>query len=109
MAENDSEFIGNRLTIFVAVFTPLQLLTVVLRFYARSLTAHRYGVDDWLVMAALLGQFVATGIAIGQFSDNNRSHLLTDKNDQKGPSNKPVSDTILNGSWQPTPISPSCS
>ncbi|KAJ0115015.1 hypothetical protein J7T55_001422 [Diaporthe amygdali] len=65
MAENDSEFIGNRLTIFVAVFTPLQLLTVVLRFYARSLTAHRYGVDDWLVMAALLGQFVATGIAIG--------------------------------------------
>lgn len=86
MAE-DIPYIGNRLVIFVSVFTPLQILLTALRFYARSLTPRRYGIDDWLVLAALLGQLVLTGIAIGECPGTrtlpclNRStskdHLLT--------------------------------
>jgi hypothetical protein len=63
-----SEYIGYRLLIFVGVFVPLQTVAVVLRFWARSITRGRYGLDDWLVVACLLCQFVACGIAIGTFS-----------------------------------------
>lgn len=70
MAENapQTEYVGNRLTVFIALFTPLQLVVVVLRFVARRLTARRHGIDDWLVITCLLSQFIATGIAIGQYT-----------------------------------------
>ncbi|ROW10487.1 hypothetical protein VMCG_02038 [Cytospora schulzeri] len=60
-----TEFIGTRLTVFIAFFTPLQLLVVIMRFIARRLTARPRGIDDYLVIASLLSQFVASGIAIG--------------------------------------------
>lgn len=60
------EYIGNRLAIFLALFTLLQLICVILRFMARRLTARPRGLDDWLVTACLLSQFVSAGIAIGQ-------------------------------------------
>lgn len=63
---DSTPYIGNRLVIFVSVVTPLLVLLTALRFYARSLTARRYGLDDWLVLTALFGQFVATGLAIGE-------------------------------------------
>ncbi|KAI1500660.1 hypothetical protein F5X99DRAFT_232076 [Biscogniauxia marginata] len=62
---NSPEYIGSRLEIFIGVFVPLQIAAVVLRFYARALTARRSGLDDWLVVVSLLGQIVAAGIAIG--------------------------------------------
>ncbi|KUI66311.1 hypothetical protein VM1G_01527 [Cytospora mali] len=60
-----TEYIGTRLAVFVAFFTPLQLVMVILRFVARRLTARPRGLDDFLVIACLLSQFIATGIAIG--------------------------------------------
>jgi hypothetical protein len=51
--------------VFVGVFTPLQVLFVALRFYARSLASASWGWDDGLVIAALLGQLVFSGIVIG--------------------------------------------
>ena len=61
-----SENISYRVIVFVSIFTPLEIVLVGLRFYARSLTASKFGLDDWLVLTALLGQFVAGGIAIGK-------------------------------------------
>ncbi|KAK6821155.1 hypothetical protein PG987_015555 [Apiospora arundinis] len=61
---NSPENIGWRLLVFVGVFTPLQLIFVALRFYARSLGASPWGWDDGLIIVSLLGQFVAAGIAI---------------------------------------------
>lgn len=62
----DGNYIGNRLIIFVSFFTPLQLVLVVLRLFARRLTARSRGLDDWLVVASLLSQFVQAGISIGK-------------------------------------------
>lgn len=58
--------IGWRLETFIAVFTPLCIGAVALRFYARSLTVERYSAGDALILAALVGQVVAGGIAIGK-------------------------------------------
>ncbi|KAI1403214.1 hypothetical protein F4819DRAFT_236498 [Hypoxylon fuscum] len=58
------EYIGYQLEIFISVFTPVQVAAVALRFYARTLTARNYELDDWLVVASLFGQAVASGIAI---------------------------------------------
>lgn len=66
MASTNSEYIGGRLAIFIAVFTPLQVLAVALRFYARTLTERPCGVDDWLVVTSLLAQLVQAGAAVGK-------------------------------------------
>lgn len=63
------EYIGNRLVLFLTFFIPLQLVFVILRFGARRLTARPRGLDDWLVIASLLSQFVSAGIAIGKQID----------------------------------------
>lgn len=60
-------YIGTTLASFIAWYTPLQVIAVVGRYYARRLTARPRGPDDVLVLASLLGQFVAAGIAIGKF------------------------------------------
>ncbi|KAI0428587.1 putative alpha-xylosidase [Xylaria sp. FL1042] len=59
------EYIGWRLYVFVAVFTPLQVTLVLLRFYAARLISRTHGADDWLVVSAILGQLVMVGLAIG--------------------------------------------
>jgi hypothetical protein len=61
-----SEYIGWRLEVFVGVFTPLQVVFVALRFYARSLASSPWAWDDVLILVSLLGQLVASGIAIGE-------------------------------------------
>ncbi|KAI3335181.1 hypothetical protein F4824DRAFT_465033 [Ustulina deusta] len=58
------EYIGWKVDIFLGVFTPLVVLCVALRFYARHFTASRHSLDDWLVLAALLAQLVQTGVII---------------------------------------------
>lgn len=75
------EYTGYRLEVFIAVFTPLTIIAVALRFYARSLTSKKIDSGDWLIIAALVGQIVAGGIAIGKFWGVNRmtgTALLTD-------------------------------
>lgn len=68
MSSVSSEYIGYRLEVFIAVFIPIQLIAVALRFYARSLTVQKYDGGDWLISAALIGQLVAAGIAISELS-----------------------------------------
>lgn len=63
---DDTPYIGWRLVVFVSVVTPLLVIVTALTFYARSLTSRRLGLDDWLVLIALLGQFGATGLALGE-------------------------------------------
>ncbi|KAL7625377.1 hypothetical protein AAE478_004594 [Parahypoxylon ruwenzoriense] len=63
-----SEYIGYRLEVFLGVLVPVQIVLVALRFYARSLTASCYGLDDWLVVTSLLGQVLAAGMAIEESS-----------------------------------------
>ncbi|KAI0428703.1 hypothetical protein F5Y09DRAFT_357496 [Xylaria sp. FL1042] len=54
-----------RTIVFISFFTPLQVFSVVLRFYARSLTKRPYDLADLLVIIALITQLIATGIYIG--------------------------------------------
>lgn len=63
------ENLGWQLEVFIAVFTPLEVACVALRFWARSLSVARYDASDWLVLAALIGQIVAAGIAISRLED----------------------------------------
>lgn len=65
---DDTPYIGWRLVVFVSVVTPLLVILTALRFYARSLTSRRFGLDDWLVLIALFGQFGATGLAVCEFT-----------------------------------------
>lgn len=65
-ADLSPEYTGYRLEAFIAVFTPLCIVAVALRFYARSLVVSKYDMGDWLIIAALVGQIVAGGIAIGK-------------------------------------------
>ncbi|KAI1736252.1 hypothetical protein F4680DRAFT_262349 [Xylaria scruposa] len=60
-----ADYVGWKVEVFIGVFTPLTVLLVALRFYARSLTAARYGFEDWLVLFALLAQLLQTGVIIG--------------------------------------------
>jgi hypothetical protein len=62
---NSDESVGWRFIVFASLFTPIQVAIVFLRFYARSLTSSAFNFGDALIVVSLLGQFVATGIAIG--------------------------------------------
>lgn len=61
-------YIGYRLEAFTGVFTPICIVATALRFYARSLVVKHYDAGDWLIIAALIAQLVAGGIAVGKFS-----------------------------------------
>ena len=65
-AHASTDYVGWRVEVFIGVFTPLTVLLVALRFYARSLTASRYGLEDWLVLFSLLAQLLQTGVIIGK-------------------------------------------
>ncbi|KAI1332857.1 hypothetical protein F5Y16DRAFT_128603 [Xylariaceae sp. FL0255] len=62
---NSAEYVGWKVEVFIGVFTPLVILLVALRFYARSLTTSRYALEDWLVLAALFAYLAETGLFIG--------------------------------------------
>ncbi|KAI1483618.1 hypothetical protein F4774DRAFT_366040 [Daldinia eschscholtzii] len=72
--EYSPEYIGYRLEAFIGVFVPLTIILVSLRFYARSLSIGKYDASDWLVIAALIGQIVAGGIAIGSIKQAGVGH-----------------------------------
>lgn len=61
------EYMGYNLEAFVGAFTPICIIATALRFYARSLVIKRYDAGDWLIIAALFGQLVAGGLAVGKF------------------------------------------
>ncbi|KAL8893717.1 MAG: hypothetical protein Q9192_004995 [Flavoplaca navasiana] len=46
----------------VTVLTILATIAVVLRFFARSVQSAQYGYDDWLMVVALIGQYIFSAI-----------------------------------------------
>ncbi|VUC22923.1 unnamed protein product [Clonostachys rosea] len=63
--EPDSTYIGWKAIVVSALFIPIQVVFVVLRFWAQRLSRKSYDWDDWLVIASLLTQVVASALAIG--------------------------------------------
>jgi hypothetical protein len=62
----DSISNGNTVLIFVAIFLPIQLLFVLLRYYCRWTSGLSWGLDDFLVGLTAIGQIVATSLIIGK-------------------------------------------
>ncbi|KAK0610017.1 hypothetical protein B0T17DRAFT_603427 [Bombardia bombarda] len=67
---------GTSILILMPIFMFIDLVAVALRFYARSLTSQRCGLDDWLVLASLAGQAVLSSIAISSVVDGVVGHHL---------------------------------
>lgn len=68
----------------VTVLTILAVAAVILRFLARSSTTARYGVDDWLILFALVNSAMLNAITIR--TDSNRFGKLVSL-----PASSPVS------------------
>lgn len=66
--EPDSTYIGWKAIVVSALFIPIQVVFVVLRFWAQRLSRKSYDWDDWLVIASLLTQIVASALGIGKWS-----------------------------------------
>ncbi|KNG88224.1 hypothetical protein ANOM_004573 [Aspergillus nomiae NRRL 13137] len=58
-------YIGDRLLIFTALFVPLQIFCVVLRFISRYKVRTPWGLDDAVILFALAQQMGMAGISIG--------------------------------------------
>ncbi|KAI0173509.1 putative alpha-xylosidase [Hypoxylon sp. FL1284] len=63
--QNTNEYTAWRVIVFIGFFIPLQVGLVVLRFYARSLTAAKYDLGDVLIAIALIAQIIGFGLDIG--------------------------------------------
>lgn len=63
--EEVSVYIGDRLLIFTALFVPLQIFCVVLRFISRHKVHTPWGLDDAVILFALAEQMGMAGISIG--------------------------------------------
>ena len=59
--------IGWRLQVFTALFLPLSVISVALRFYARQLVAaNRFDYDDWIVLVALIFLIGLSTVGLGK-------------------------------------------
>lgn len=65
---DDSEYIGNRLLIFTAVFLPLQIVCVGLRYLTLYFAPKSWGWDDLVIFVALAEQLAMAAIAFGLLS-----------------------------------------
>ena len=63
----DAAYSGDKLTTFTAVFVPVQILCVALRYLARYLVEGPWGLDDIVVLTSLVLQMCMAGLAIGQY------------------------------------------
>lgn len=61
-----SEYRGKRLLIFTALFIPVQIFCVALRYLARYLVEGPWGLDDIVVLTSLAFQLCLAGISIGE-------------------------------------------
>ena len=62
-----SEYEGTKLLTFTAVFIPIQVVAVSLRYLARYLVGGPWGLDDTVVLTSLLLQMCMAGLSIGTF------------------------------------------
>ncbi|MCJ1245407.1 hypothetical protein MMC30_002611 [Trapelia coarctata] len=63
--QDSSEFSGKKLVVFTAVFIPVQISCVALRYLARYLIKGPWGLDDIVVFTSLILQLCMAAIAIG--------------------------------------------
>ena len=65
-------YIGDRLLIFTALFVPLQIFCVALRFISRYKVRTPWGLDDAVILFALAQQMGMAGISIGSWPGHPR-------------------------------------
>lgn len=70
MADNtqlatDATYTGHSLVIFTALFLPVQVIAVALRYTARWMLA-AWGFDDYIVLVSLLMQIIIGALCIGK-------------------------------------------
>lgn len=61
-----AEYTGAKLTVFTAIFVPIQIFCVALRYLARYLVKGPWGLDDIVVLTSLVLQLAMAGLAIGK-------------------------------------------
>lgn len=59
------EYSGTKLLTFTAVFVPIQVVAVGLRYLARYLVEGPWGLDDVVVLTSLSLQMCMAGLSIG--------------------------------------------
>ena len=59
------EYSGTKRLTFTAVFVPIQVIAVSLRYLARYLVEGPWGLDDVVVLTSLLLQMCMAGLSIG--------------------------------------------
>ena len=57
---------GTKLLIFSAIFIPIQIIAVTLRYIARYLVEGPWGLDDVLIFTSLSLQMCMAGLSIGR-------------------------------------------
>ena len=66
-SDYDAAYSGDKLITFTAVFVPVQILCVALRYLARYVVEGPWGLDDIVVLTSLVLQMCMAGLAIGQY------------------------------------------
>ena len=61
-----AEYSGQKLIIFTAIFIPVQIISVSLRYLARYLIKGPWGFDDIVVFMSLASQMCMACISIGE-------------------------------------------
>lgn len=65
--DSGGEYRGDRLLILTAVFIPIQVFCVALRYLARHIVKGAWGLDDVVVLISLIIQLGKAGMSIGGF------------------------------------------
>ena len=60
------EYNGTKLLVFTAIFMPVQIIAVILRYLARYLVEGPWGLDDVLIFTSLSLQMCMAGLSIGR-------------------------------------------
>lgn len=62
-----AEYSGTTLIVFTAIFVPVQIFCVILRYLARYIILGPWGLDDALVLTSLILQLCMAGLSIGEY------------------------------------------
>lgn len=66
-------YTGDKLLIFTAIYVPVQISCVALRYLSRYLVEGPWGLDDAVIMSSLVLQMCMAGLSIGIESNNHAS------------------------------------
>ena len=72
-------YTGNKLLIFTAIFIPIQLICVALRYLSRYLVEGPWGLDDVLVLTSLASQLSLAGVSLGKIGKVTRRRHTDNK------------------------------